>query len=181
MMLGSDISSLASLLDQCPSENLLVREPPKTKVTLKTQADVEAEKRKKAESIFEDIDFIVPKQPTEKSKNEPEYEILYQQKINAEDVFFNLRDIDNSCDHCEQLTVKIKMPGAFFKDITLDVFPDRLVVQSGDYYLSLALPQPVKKDEGNAKWDKGSSTLTVILPINRVVKYITDPANAFVN
>lgn len=178
-MFGQDLSALASLLDQCPGAEQVVREQAKTKVSVKTQADVEAERRKKAESIFEEVDTIVPKQPTDKSKKQPEYEILYQQKINAEDVFFNLRDVDNSADQCESLTVKIQMPGASIKDISLDVLPDRVLVQSGEYYLSLALPQPVKKDEGNAKWDKASSCLSVTLPINRIVKYVTDPSTAF--
>ena len=178
-MFGSDFAALASLLEQCPAAKPVVREQPKMQVSIKTKECMEAERLQKAESIFEDADVIVPKAPAANTKKQPEFEILFQQHVNAEDVFFNLRDVDNSSDHCEHLTVKIAMPGAVMKDITLDVFPDRLVVQSGEYYLSLALPQPVKKDDGTAKWDKISSTLQVVLPIARVVRYVTDPSAAY--
>jgi hypothetical protein len=177
-MFGPDITAFASLLEQHTPQTV-AHEKPKTKVSVKTREEIEAEKRAKTENIFSDVDVIVPKQPTSNSKKQPKHEILFQQKVKAEDVFFNLGDMDNSSDHCENITVKIHMTGAQLSDITLDVFTDRLLVQSGDYYLSLALPVPVKKDDGNAKWDKNTQVLSVTLPISRLVKYVADPADAF--
>ncbi len=177
-MFGADITVFASLLEQHAPQPVS-HEKPKTKVSVKTREEIEAGKRAKAESIFDDADVIVPKQPTNNSKKQPRHEILFQQKVKAEDVFFNLGDVDNSSDHCESITVKIFMTGAQLKDITLDVFTDRLLVQSGDYYMSLALPVPVNKDEGNAKWDKSTQVLSVTLPIARLVKYVANPAEAF--
>ncbi|CDJ70098.1 sarcoma antigen NY-SAR-97, putative [Eimeria necatrix] len=60
------------------------------------------------------------------NRTEPRYEVLFSQKVGAEDVYLGLSDKDPTTDHCETLLVK-----------TLE---DRLVVDSPQHHLNLPLP-----------------------------------------
>ncbi|KAL8436925.1 hypothetical protein ACSSS7_001350 [Eimeria intestinalis] len=48
----------------------------------------------------------------------PEYEVLFSQKVGAEDVYLGLSDRDASTDHCE--TLVIHLPGALYSQISLE-------------------------------------------------------------
>ncbi|CAD7939613.1 unnamed protein product [Amoebophrya sp. A120] len=133
---------------------------------------------KKAEPIWADTDFkenagVVIKDDGDDRKV-PDYDILFKQDVGSEDVFLNLGQKDGSSDHCHEIVVKIKLPNTELKDITLDVLEQRVLCSSKLYKLNVALPHPVYKDEGNAKWDKLKGVLSVTLPIKTDIKYFSD-------
>ena len=49
-----------------------------------------------------------------------------------------------------------------------------MICSAPDYRLNVALPHPVLKDDGNAKWDKMKGVLSVTLPIKTKVQYFSD-------
>eukprot|EP00450_Noctiluca_scintillans_P000198 CAMPEP_0194499756 /NCGR_PEP_ID=MMETSP0253-20130528/15958_1 /TAXON_ID=2966 /ORGANISM="Noctiluca scintillans" /LENGTH=196 /DNA_ID=CAMNT_0039341533 /DNA_START=102 /DNA_END=692 /DNA_ORIENTATION=- len=102
---------------------------------------------------------------------QPKYDILYRQRVGASDAFLNLLETDPSSDQCQDLLVKIWLPGTALKDISLDVLDDRLLLQAPKHRLNLALPHKVKKDSGNAKWDKPQGLLSVVIPVAVKIKY----------
>merc|ERR1712113_60676 len=109
----------------------------------------------------------------------PKYEVLPRQKLGASDAYLNLQELDPSSDRCQELLVKIWLPDTQLKDISLDVLEDRVLLQAPRHRLNLALPHKVKKDSGNAKWDKLAGLLSVVIPIDMKVKYFTRPEEAF--
>jgi len=148
---------------------------PNLKVALKERKQI---KKKEPEQIWKEDDFkenagLVIKDVGDDRKV-PDYDILFKQDIGSEDVFLNLGQKDGSSDHCSHLLVKIKLPGTKLADITLDVLESRIVVSTKNYHLNAALPQPVMKDDGNAKWDTAQGCLSVSLPIKTQVKYFSD-------
>lgn len=98
---------------------------------------------------------------------EPEYEILYQQRVGTEDVYLGLSDLDPSSRMCQDLILKITLPNTKFKDIGLDVDPHTVRIQAPNYKLNLPLPHTVLDKQGNAKWDAAKNLLTVNLPIDK--------------
>lgn len=106
-------------------------------------------------------------------RREPKYDILRRQKVGAHDMYMNLQEVDASSDHCSELLVKIWLPETELKDISLDVLEDRVLLQAPKYRLNLPLPNKVKKDSGNAKWDRLKGLLNVVIPIDMKIKYFT--------
>ncbi|CAG9327406.1 unnamed protein product [Blepharisma stoltei] len=98
---------------------------------------------------------------------EPEYEILYQQRVGTEDVYLGLSDLDTSSRQCQDLILKIKLPNTRFKDIGLDVDPQTVRLQAPNYKLTLPLPHAVLDKQGSAKWETNKDLLTVNLPIDK--------------
>jgi HSP20 family molecular chaperone IbpA len=150
--------------------------PPNMKVAVKKR------EKKDTTAIWEPQEFKAASGVIMKEQGDdreiPKYDILYKTQQSAEDSFLNLSDKDNSSDHCNSLLVKIELPGTQMKDISLEVLKDRLTLQAPKHRLNLALPYPVKKDEGNAKWDKLKGILSVTVPIDVRVKYVTKPEDA---
>merc|ERR1712060_291111 len=104
-----------------------------------------------------------------------------RQRVGAADSFLNLQELDPSSDRGQELLVKIWLPDTQLKDISLDVLEDRLLLQAPQHRLNVALPQRVKKDSGNAKWDKLNGLLSVTVPIDIKVKYYSKPEEAFLD
>merc|ERR1719160_1119638 len=150
--------------------------PPNMKVAVKKR------EKKDEKAIWEPKEFQAASGVIMKEQGDdreiPKYDILYKQTNTAEDAYLNLGDKDSSSDHCNALLVKIELPGTQMKDISLEVLKDRLTLQAPKHRLNLALPYPVKKDEGNAKWDKLKGILSVSIPIDVKVKYVTKPEDA---
>merc|ERR1712046_331828 len=105
--------------------------------------------------------------------------ILRRQKVGAHDMYMNLQEVDASSDHCQELLVKIYLPETQLKDISLDVLEDRVLLQAPKHRLNLALPNKVRKDEGNAKWDKLKGILSVTVPIDTKIKYFSKIDDVF--
>ncbi|CAE7691816.1 Dnaaf6 [Symbiodinium microadriaticum] len=103
----------------------------------------------------------------------PRYEVLPRQRLQASDAYLNLQDMDPSSDRCQELLIKIWLPGTQLKDISLDVLEDRILLQAPKHQLNLALPHRVRKDSGNAKWDKLAGMLSVVVPVDQKVKYFS--------
>uniref|UniRef100_A0A0G4IAN0 PIH1D1/2/3 CS-like domain-containing protein n=1 Tax=Chromera velia CCMP2878 TaxID=1169474 RepID=A0A0G4IAN0_9ALVE len=157
------------------SSNFLKKEKEKSAKATKEQEKKQEEAAKKADSIWDSEelgDGIKVREYASDDRVEPEYDIMYRQKIGSEDVFLGISDKDNSSDHCEEILVKIHLPGVTMRDVSLEVFKERLLLQSPKHRLNLPFPYHVKKNEGNAKWDKPEETLRVVLPIERDVQYV---------
>eukprot|EP00357_Protocruzia_adherens_P019821 CAMPEP_0115005364 /NCGR_PEP_ID=MMETSP0216-20121206/19813_1 /TAXON_ID=223996 /ORGANISM="Protocruzia adherens, Strain Boccale" /LENGTH=211 /DNA_ID=CAMNT_0002371647 /DNA_START=46 /DNA_END=678 /DNA_ORIENTATION=+ len=100
------------------------------------------------------------------TRERPDYDILYKQRVGTQDVYFGT-DMDPSTTTCQDLLMKIKMPGAKLAEISLDVQTQAVNIQSSKYVLHHVLPYKVEKDKGNAKWDRDTETLILTLPIQR--------------
>jgi HSP20 family molecular chaperone IbpA len=117
------------------------------------------------DEVDEDDGLVID--PSDKRKR-PEYEILYKQEVSANDCFLGLdmeKDVGTTC--CNEIVVKITLPGETMKDLDLDVQKTRLTVQSRKHILPLPLPYPVDHKNGSAKWDGAKSLLSVTLPLLR--------------
>jgi hypothetical protein len=96
----------------------------------------------------------------------PRFEVLFKQRVGAEETFLGIGGVTPSSVHCEALLVRVELPGAAFKDIDLDVRDDgRFCVSTGAFRLRTFLPMRVREKEGSAKWDAAKATLSVTLPI----------------
>ncbi|KAL8271785.1 hypothetical protein Esti_004294 [Eimeria stiedai] len=100
----------------------------------------------------------------------PEFEVLFSQKVGAEDVYLGLSDRDPSTDQCE--TLVIQLPGALYSQISLETLEDRIFVQSPQHKLNLSLPYSVETESGTARWISSSSSLVLRLPIRRKIEYV---------
>uniref|UniRef100_A0A7S0WQ44 PIH1D1/2/3 CS-like domain-containing protein n=1 Tax=Chlamydomonas leiostraca TaxID=1034604 RepID=A0A7S0WQ44_9CHLO len=98
----------------------------------------------------------------------PEYEFMYKQAVESTDVFLGMSGKDESSTSCEQMVVKVQLPGVeSISELDLDVKRTYLKLNSTQYKLSIYLPHKVDEDKGKAKWDKDKRVLSVTLPIIR--------------
>ena len=98
-------------------------------------------------------------------RQKPEFDIVYKQSVGSETVYFGMDDVDPSSNCCQEIVIKIKLPGQLYKDLNLDVQRQSMVVTSPDYRLATYLPYPVDHEAGSAKWDGEAGTLSITLPI----------------
>eukprot|EP00927_Polykrikos_kofoidii_P020612 TRINITY_DN19820_c0_g4_i1.p1 TRINITY_DN19820_c0_g4~~TRINITY_DN19820_c0_g4_i1.p1 ORF type:complete len:213 (+),score=45.19 TRINITY_DN19820_c0_g4_i1:140-778(+) len=150
--------------------------PPNMKVAVRKP------KKKDVKAIWQPEEFkaasgVVVKEEGD-DRQVPKYDILHRQHLGASDTYLNLQELDGSTDRCPELLVKIWLPDTQLKDISLDVLDDRILLQAPKYRLNLPLPHKVKKDGGNAKWDKLAGLLSVVVTIDAKVKYFTRPEEA---
>merc|ERR1719382_514299 len=128
---------------------------------------------------FKAASGVVVKQEEIDDRLAPRYEVLPRMKVGASDAFLNMQEMDPSSDSCQELLIKIWLPETQLKDISVDVLEDRVLLQAPRHRLNVALPHRVRKDEGNAKWDKLQGILSVVVPIETKVKYFTKLEDAF--
>lgn len=95
---------------------------------------------------------------------EPDYEILYKQTVSTGDMYLGLSDMDPSSSSCNEIVVRVTMPGVKFTSVDLQVTETKLYVTSPLHKLFLYLPHRVKSDKGTAKWNSSKSQLSVVLP-----------------
>ncbi|CAL1130512.1 unnamed protein product [Cladocopium goreaui] len=135
-------------------------------------------KKKDVQAIWQPDEFKAASGVVVKSDGDdraiPKYEILPRQKLAASDAYLNLQEMDPSSDRCQELLIKIWLPGEQLRDISLDVLEDRLLLQATKHQLNVALPHRapwrggwVRKDSGNAKWDKLQGVLSVVVPLDQ--------------
>lgn len=98
---------------------------------------------------------------------EPEYDIQLRQRVGPEDIFLGLSDMDPSSRHCQDLLVRVKLPGTKYKDIGLDVEKRVVKLQAPKFKLNLPLPYSVLDQQGSAKWLAALETLEIALPIDK--------------
>ena len=95
-------------------------------------------------------------------KVEPKYEILYKQKVGANDVFLGLSGVTNSITDAAGLIVKIELPGVSkASELDLEVKSTLVILKSEKFYLRVDLPQTILPEKTKAKFDKATSTLRV--------------------
>ncbi|XP_078494861.1 dynein axonemal assembly factor 6 [Ciona intestinalis] len=103
---------------------------------------------------------------------QPKYEISYKQKVTSEDMFLGMSGKNPSTACCEDMIVRIELPGCNMKDVELDVKQTTLDCRSNKFRLLLALPHPVDSKKGSAKWDGNKHTLQVTLTMNREYDFV---------
>ncbi|CAJ1418967.1 unnamed protein product [Effrenium voratum] len=140
-------------------------------------------KKKDTQAIWQPEEFKASSGVVVKAEGDdraiPRYEVMPRQKLNASDAYMNLQEMDPSSDRCQELLIKIWLPGTQLKDISLEVLEDRVLLQAPKHQLNLALPHKVRKDAGNAKWDKLAGVLSVVVPIDQKIKYFTKTDDLF--
>ncbi|KAH9598690.1 PIH1D1/2/3 [Trypanosoma melophagium] len=101
---------------------------------------------------------------------EPEYTILYQENITAEDVYLGI-DVNKS--DSSSLLVKIVMPKQDkITDIAIEVDSFEFYLSSSKYYLRAALPKKVISGKADAKWESNTKTLSVRLLVDDSERFI---------
>ena len=100
----------------------------------------------------------------------PEYEMIYKQRVNTEDVFLQIGNKSPATFSCEDLVVRVNLRGdqtASASQMQLDIEERAIKLQTRKYKLHLPLPHPVDPDQGAAKWDAEQETLTITLRMKR--------------
>ncbi|XP_045459034.1 dynein axonemal assembly factor 6 [Melitaea cinxia] len=102
----------------------------------------------------------------------PAFTMNYQQSVSAEDVFLQMGPKTPSSASCENLIVKIAMPGDKKENIDLSVDTNSVTIHSSRYYLKLPLPHEINPDTSKANWDSAEESLVLTLKLNREFDFI---------
>ncbi|GAB5353639.1 hypothetical protein AAMO2058_000051900 [Amorphochlora amoebiformis] len=133
------------------------------------KAVVKGNEAKGANDIWDEDEIpqgeVVPDDNDEDNRDRPEYDILYKQSVNAEDVYLNMGFKDPSSISCDTLVVKIKLPGEPLSKIDINLTESVAHVRSPKYKLYLDLPRKVDDKNGKAEFDNKTSVLKLSLPI----------------
>ncbi len=100
----------------------------------------------------------------------PSYEIIERGEFDITDQ--NIQGLNRPSARPKFLLIRVKLPGIkSVKRIELDVSEERLALKSLHsnpvYNLCIKLPYPVMSDDGSAKFDKETCTLTIHIPVRR--------------
>jgi hypothetical protein len=93
----------------------------------------------------------------------PPFKIMYKQCVSTEDQFLGMSGATPG--QCSHLVVLVLFPRCSLADLELDVTRKVLCAQSSTHRLRLALPYPVKENDGKAEFDSDKGELKVTLPI----------------
>ncbi|GBG90599.1 hypothetical protein CBR_g50942 [Chara braunii] len=133
------------------------------------RARLREERRKKREKERAEVAKTVEgRDPDDEGLKEPEYEFVYKQAVTAYDAYFGLSEKNPSSLCCEDLVLKVKLPGtSSLSELKLDVEPTYVKLKSPIYRLAIYLPYKVESEKGSAKWDALTSTLYITMPYRR--------------
>ncbi|CAG9784378.1 unnamed protein product [Diatraea saccharalis] len=106
------------------------------------------------------------------SRKTPEFTMNYQQSVSAEDVFLQIGSKTPSSASCENLIVRIKMPGDKKENVDLSVDNNSVAVHSSRYQLKLPLPHSINPDTSKATWVSTDETLVLTLKLDREFDFI---------
>ncbi|XP_048192443.1 dynein axonemal assembly factor 6 [Perognathus longimembris pacificus] len=97
----------------------------------------------------------------------PEHEIIFKQQVGTEDVYlaFTRKDPSTSC--CQEIVVKIQLPGTNPSDIHIDVEDTYLDLRTPNKKLLLTFPQPVQGSSAKALFMMETGTLEVTINVQR--------------
>ncbi|KAM4696481.1 dynein axonemal assembly factor 6 [Rhinophrynus dorsalis] len=100
-------------------------------------------------------------------RRQPEFEILFKQRVGTEDIFLGMtrKDVSTAC--CEEILVRIQLPGTKVSDVSLHVRSKFLDLRTPKYKLGLHLPHPVDAVNGKARFVSDAETLEVTLSMPR--------------
>ncbi|KAJ8729398.1 hypothetical protein PYW08_000979 [Mythimna loreyi] len=102
----------------------------------------------------------------------PEYTMNYQQSVSAEDVYLQIGPKTPGSASCENLIVRVKMPGDKKENVDLIVDTSNITVTSSQYFLKLPLPHEVNPDRSKANWDGDTETLVLTLKLDRELDFV---------
>ncbi|PZC82410.1 hypothetical protein B5X24_HaOG210451 [Helicoverpa armigera] len=102
----------------------------------------------------------------------PEYTMNYRQSVSAEDVFLQLGPKTPGSASCENLIVRVKMPGDKMENVDLVVDTTSVTVTSSQYSLKLPLPHEIDPDRSKASWEVDQETLVLTLRLNREFDFV---------
>lgn len=100
----------------------------------------------------------------------PEYEFVYKQRVNTEDVYLQMGNKTPASASCEDLIVRIRMPREMsinMAQMKLDITETFVHLKTKEYQLKLPLPHLVDPDQGSAQWDGDKKVLSVVLRLRR--------------
>uniref|UniRef100_UPI00358F4A01 dynein axonemal assembly factor 6-like isoform X1 n=1 Tax=Myxine glutinosa TaxID=7769 RepID=UPI00358F4A01 len=108
-------------------------------------------------------------------RKKPDYEILFKQRVGTEDLFLclNRKDVSTAC--CEDMLIRVKLPGSQMAEMNLDVKDHFLDLRTPEYKLGLHLPHKVRSKDGRAHLLPDGETLQVTLPMQRDYDFINFP------
>jgi len=126
----------------------------------KKEAESAKEKRKKDTAIWDEKEVSsVDWKAKAEGRKEPEYEILYKQSVGTEDIYLGLSGKNPSSVHCDAFSMRIKLPDAKIKEISVDLKEQAVIIQSPTYFLYHVMQYPLVKDKAKAKWDSDKFVL----------------------
>lgn len=183
--MGPNITALANLLkdeenDESDDDQLSTRAasvgpgaigPPKKTKTNKAEPEKLPKDSKDiwdAEAVPEGSEFEDIYDP----RPEPEYDLIFKQAVSSEDMFLQMGRKTPATSSCEDIKVKIKLPGVKYADVELDVKNKFLDCRTPNHKLGLHLPHPVDSKNGRAQWDADKETLTVTLRMTREYDFV---------
>lgn len=137
--------------------------------TTTTSNDTEKTRKKNTKDIWDDEEVIEGSEfdTVYDPRPQPEYDIIYKQAVTSEDMFLGMGNKNPATASCEDMVVKIELPGAKSADIELDVKSKFLDCRTPKTKLGLHLPHPVDHKIGKAQWDEDKHVLTVTLRMVR--------------
>lgn len=97
---------------------------------------------------------------------------MYKQAVSPEDMFLGMSGRDPSTHWCDDMIVRVRLPGEKLADCDLEVTENFLDLRTPKFRLGLHLPHPCDPDAGNAKFDSAKSELTVTLKMNRELDFL---------
>lgn len=110
---------------------------------------------------------------TDDPREQPEYDIVYKQKIATEDIYLGMSNKNGATSSCEDMIVKIKLPGVEkFNDIDLDLHEKFLDCRTTRFRLGLHLPHPVDPSKSSAEFKVEDETLSLTMAMNRDLDFI---------
>ncbi|KAG8447833.1 hypothetical protein GDO86_015079 [Hymenochirus boettgeri] len=105
-------------------------------------------------------------------REQPKYEILFKQQIGTEDMFLGMTRKDTSTACCDQMVIRIQLPGIKASEVSLQVRNRYLDLRTPQHKLGLHLPHPVDAKNGKAKFVSDTETLDVCLTMVRDLDFI---------
>eukprot|EP00191_Tetraselmis_sp_GSL018_P016856 CAMPEP_0177589550 /NCGR_PEP_ID=MMETSP0419_2-20121207/6874_1 /TAXON_ID=582737 /ORGANISM="Tetraselmis sp., Strain GSL018" /LENGTH=161 /DNA_ID=CAMNT_0019079933 /DNA_START=72 /DNA_END=554 /DNA_ORIENTATION=+ len=83
----------------------------------------------------------------------PSYEFTYQQAVGTHDAFLGLSDKDPSSTQCEEIVLRVELPGVdSIREIDLELKPTHVKLFSPKYKLTTYLPHKIDEDRSKAEW-----------------------------
>ncbi|XP_049866506.1 dynein axonemal assembly factor 6 [Pectinophora gossypiella] len=159
---GEDLASspyeITSTRDKIPPESTEKKAPR----TIEEYEEQEAKESEEAGKVGAGID----------DRKVPEYSMNYQQAVSAEDVFLQIGPKTPGSASCENLIVRIKMPGDKKENVDLAVDTNSVTVNSSQYSLKLPLPHGINPDLSKANWDSADETLVLTLKLDREFDFV---------
>lgn len=161
-----DFTNRGTRLDNKSGEDPLFRTVVSSGRRQTSPAIVASENKSKASAIWDDEEIeaaSVIEQQGNDGRKRPDFEFLYKQALMVEDMYMNRGFKDSSSVCCEEVVLKIPLPGEIFSNVNLDVTATTLLLQSPRYKLFLDLPHKVKDNKVKASFDSRTETLVVTM------------------